>query len=118
MKETKLQKAYHSFNRKYFGNELPQNISITWSKDNKKIDWLACVASWKIIQGAGVGKQESYIKINDRLRFSSQLWESALLHEMAHLAVGSRPRGRLDSHGKAFRDEMLRITKATKCRYL
>ena len=96
MKETKLQRAYRYYNRKYFGNNLPNPPEI-------KIKWGSLPDS----EMGDFGEDE--IRINRKLRDSRCQWRFTLLHEMQHAAL-DEIETRSD-HGKEFQKGMLRLAK-------
>lgn len=95
MKETKLQRAYRYYNRKYFNNELP-------NPPNVKVKWGTIAPD----MGMQLGME---ITINSKHRSCQRLWRGTLLHEIVHLYLDDTPI-RAD-HGKEFQAEMLRLAK-------
>ncbi len=95
MKETRLQKTYRYYNRKYFGNVLPNppNVKVKWGD----------------IEPAMGLQLDNEIVINRCHRSAQRLWRFTLLHEMEHLAL-DEVNTRSD-HGKEFQEGMLRLAK-------
>src|SRR5579864_4244808 len=96
-----LERSYRYYNRKYFGNLLPNPPEVD--------------LHWGDIQGSGY-QVEDEIVINRKDRTRSNVWKLTLLHEMAHRSL-SQYRTRSD-HGREFQQEMLRLANAGAFRYL
>ena len=97
MKPTRpvLERAFRSYNRKYFSNLLPNppEVELGWGD-------IDCM-------GYQLGDE---IVINRKYRQWGSVWRGTLLHEMAHLKLeGEKVRS---DHGKEFQNEMLRLAKA------
>ena len=90
---TDLEKAYRTFNRKYFGSRLLplDEVDLRWAS----------------IRDMGYEKGGEIV-LNRRYRHREAVWKLTLLHEMCHLAL---PKSKSD-HGKEFQCEMLRLARA------
>lgn len=117
MKESVLQKTYQRFNRQHFYNELPTDVSVSWTASVNTRDWVGHAWKWEITNKNCPAREKSFIKINKRVRWAPAIWELVLLHEMCHLYVWKKW-GKNYQHGTRFKKEMLRVTKETNCRYL
>ena len=93
-----LERAYRNFNRRYFGNLLPNppEIRLRWG-DNPEV-------------GYQCGDE---IVLNRTTRKWGCVWEWALLHEMVHLYLPDQV-----VHGQKFQKEMLRLAKAGAFKHL
>lgn len=107
-----LQRYYKTYNRKYFGGGLP--ACETFFKNLQKISKGAfgrySPLEYEIFRN---GQWEPHrkthrIEIDPRAKKLNILWQSTLLHEMAHLAVGLKHK-RVKSHGTFWQKEMLRL---------
>lgn len=89
----RLHRAYRAYNRRYFGNLLPNPPDVT--------------IRWEELGNQLMGYQlEDEIVINRKDRHRESLWRLTLLHEMLHLALPDEK-----AHGKRFQDGMLRLAK-------
>jgi hypothetical protein len=96
----KLKRAYRWYNRRYFGNQLPNPPDVN--------------IRWEDLGNAMMGYQlldEIVLNRKDRLRTS--VWRFTLLHEMLHLSLPDEP-----AHGKKFQAGMMRLAKAGAFRKL
>jgi Zn-dependent peptidase ImmA (M78 family) len=95
MKETRLQKTYRYYNRKYFGNSLPNppNVKVKWGE----------------IEPAMGLQLDNEIVINRCHRSNQRVWRGTLLHEIVHLKLDDC--AIKSDHGKEFQAEMLRLAK-------
>lgn len=97
-----LKKLYREYNRKYFGNRLPDVfIDFTTPRDLAKngLGKATCAVTFL----KGYSRPAIFISRNPLKTW--RYVKSDLLHEMCHVA---RPRA---DHGQAFEEEMLRIAK-------
>ena len=88
----KLKRAYREYNKKFFGNILPNPPEV-------KLRWAAI---------SEMGYQvEDEIVLNRRDRSRNSVWRFTLLHEMVHLSLPPN----LADHGRRFQQEMLRLAQ-------
>lgn len=88
---TRLQSAYHDYNRLYFRSQLPSNVMVKWVKMEKHYG------------RAGGG----LIEISTYIKNFPDFWQMTLLHEMAHVATDSEKA----DHGPRWRREMRRLAR-------
>jgi hypothetical protein len=91
-----LRDYYWYFNKKYFSNKLPKDMSVRF----EDIDGLGLTPFTKDTN------RPLYIHISNRIRHSSRLTAQTLLHEMVHVAHPEK-RG----HKNWFDKEMLKLAK-------
>lgn len=87
-----LRDTYALYNRRYFGNKLPADVTCIW------------------LDAGPLGRWDSDINriaINRKLKPWSKVWKETLLHEMAHVATDDEREG----HGPRWRKEMLRLAR-------
>lgn len=95
-----LRLAYLAFNKKYFGNQLPKDMPVYFSKH---------LDSQGKLGRTSVHVQTfrpQYVEISSRIRFSGCLVRLTLLHEMCHVE-NPKPSG----HGKWFNGRMKKLAK-------
>lgn len=100
-KPTRLERAYRTYNKKYFGNLLPNPPEVT--------------VKWEEMDLMGY-QEEDKIAINRNDRTSTRVWRFTLLHEMVHLYL--RDKKVRSSHGRPFQSEMLRLAQAGAFQHL
>lgn len=110
-----LQRYYAEYNRRYFGNSLPKCKTV-WADLEKLSE--GAVGHYRPVEYERFdGKRwhhyrtDHLIEIDPKLRSMNTIWQSTLLHEMAHLSVGLRHK-KVVSHGKIWQQEMLRLATA------
>lgn len=107
-----LQRYYKTYNRKYFGNELP--ACETFFKNLQKMSKGAIghyvPVEYEIFRnGQWVPHRKTHrIEIDPKAKTMGIFWQSTLIHEMAHLSVGLKHK-RVKSHGRVWQKEMLRL---------
>jgi hypothetical protein len=101
--ETRLQKTYRYYNRRYFGNSLPNPPVV-------KVKWGDLPASYMGLQHG------DEITISRKYRDTSSLWRGTLIHEMQHLALDDFVTR--SDHGKEFQAGMLRLAKLGAFRFI
>ena len=90
--EPTLNVFYAKINKEYFSNQLPKDVTITYSD------------SVLLYNSYGVTDNEfKTIKLSRKLKGNLRLAEMTLLHEIVHLKI--------DGHGLLFQQEMLRLAK-------
>lgn len=112
----RLQKYYAGYNRKYFGNRLP-DCKIKWTELHKAYgkDARGAVGYYHavVFEIYNKGKwrkhrTEYWIELSPKIGTMGIFWQSTLIHEMAHLSVElSHPRA--TAHGRIWQKEMLRL---------
>lgn len=90
-----LQDLYHSFNRKWFGNRLPKDMVVGYSKFDYAIGYTKFYRNRPL-----------YIEISSKVRWSCSLTAMVLLHEMCHVSLPAK-----FEHGSKFHQEMLKLAK-------
>ncbi len=100
-----LEAIYRGYNQKYFKGKLPSVICM-WN--GRETDKRKALATTLPLTGKEAKKQNAlYLLVfHPSLLLDGSFISLAVLHEMAHLSVGT---GR---HGPKFEKEMLRIAKA------
>lgn len=96
----RLKRAYRSYNRRFFGNALPNppDVKISWADLGNQL----------------MGYQlEDEIVLNRKDHRRDSLWRFTLLHEMQHLALPDEP-----AHGKKFQAGMLRLARLGAFKHL
>lgn len=91
----RLKRAYRSYNRRFFGNTLPNppDVKISWADLGNQL----------------MGYQlEDEIVLSRKYHRHDSLWRSTLLHEMCHIAT---PDEQLE-HGPRWRKELKRLIRA------
>jgi hypothetical protein len=99
-----LKRLYNQYNKKFFGNKLP-NITVGFASPGELLK-------------QGLGKKTCAVTLFDKhqpiaiyvKRYKRKEWpyiKSDLLHEMAHVALPFRV-----NHGPRFQAEMLRLAQA------
>ena len=106
-----LTRLYNSYNRRYFANRLPQNMTLVgfWGKQlpiNKVGVYLGVGSKISLKIGRKVVERLQgpiiMVRVGGRYDFDIRL---TLLHEMAHASSSHK-------HGTQFQKEMLRLAKA------
>ena len=96
-KITNLQRTYRRLNRKWFDNELPKDLDITWMHlDGDRL--AQCCYN-------GNGKA-MFIEISEDIKYWPRTILWALLHEMCHLLPPC-----INTHGAEFDKRMLSLAK-------
>lgn len=109
-----LQRYFDEYNRRYFGNSLPpcNTIFTDLSRKHKgAVGHYVPVQYEKKSPEDGIwrlSRTEHFIEVDHRVKNMGIFWQSTLLHEMAHLAVGLKHK-RVKSHGRIWQKEMLRL---------
>jgi hypothetical protein len=90
---SRLTKAYKQYNRRYFGNKLPDpsEVKVIWEDLGEQLMGL---------------QDEDVITINSKHRRINPVWRGTLLHEMVHLKCPKRV-----NHGPKFQKEMMRLAR-------
>lgn len=100
-----LERAFATYNRKYFGGKLPK-VAVVWSqiigrKFDGECDWTVDAKTRKVIP------EETVIRIDRKIKRQVCYSEMVLLHEMAHLKLA----GKNAKHGKHWQREMHRLAR-------
>jgi len=90
-----VQRMYHHFNKKYFGNRLPKDMIVDF---NRAKDYHGRTAFYKT--------RPLHIQIGWHLRDSNAHVALTLLHEMVHVELPAR-----FNHGPRFHKRMLKLAK-------
>jgi hypothetical protein len=90
-----LRRYYQTYNAKFFGGALPEDVDVIWAPHN------GC-------SGVTIFEpnEDIVIKINPMYLGDSCRGRLLLLHEMCHVKLGTRV-----SHGPKFQAEMLRLAQ-------
>lgn len=100
-----LERAYASYNRRYFNRLLPP-VPVLWSR---KLPSDCC--GWYTPEGSEHGA----ILITESLKTSPSLWRMTLLHEMCHVRWREHPeelRSNVHKHSCVWVKEMRRLANA------
>src|SRR5574337_222948 len=98
-----LKKWYRRINRKFFLDELPNNVIVRYgNEDDDDLD-----AYLGLSELCADGRHKYQIIINKEKNVSATIRFGTLIHEMVHIATGLR-----DDHGPAF--ETWRATLADR----
>jgi hypothetical protein len=95
-----LRKYYRIINKKFFNEELPNNVCVRYVTDEDTDEEAECERKYYGWTSTGLEKRHKYIIVISRVKnpgWPAKL--STLAHEMVHCATGLR-----DGHGKAFSD--------------
>lgn len=96
-----LRKWYRYMNRRFFDNELPDNVCVRWADETeeKEVQWEQKYFGWadKCRGKYADGYHTHYIVLSRVKNVSASLRLSTLAHEMIHIATDIR-----DDHGPAF----------------
>lgn len=110
-----LERYYDLYNRKYFEGSLPACKTVfcdLWKKHKVRAVGHYVPTHWeKKSPDDGkwrVYRTEHLIEVDHKVKNMGIFWQSTLIHEMAHLAVGLRHK-RVKSHGRIWQKEMLRL---------
>lgn len=107
-----LERAYASYNRKYFGGQLPK-IPVRWSvqiqpnsrdKSRRAYGWFT--------PGEDCGTAEGVILLTTEDKPFPERWRITLLHEMAHVKLRDHPeelQSTSDKHSGVWKKEMRRL---------
>jgi hypothetical protein len=93
--DRQLRRWYNAFNRQWFGDRLPKDT----------------VLRYEVVNGAQAECIENLdgrylIRLNPAIAWAQRNAKMALMHEMAHVAIGNE-----HGHGKKFQEEMLRLAQ-------
>ncbi len=88
-----LRKWYQTYNRKYFGGSLSDDVTLFWEQSSEVYGDCNEMPDGDMV-----------IRINPAIMGFTPLWQLTLLHEMAHLKLWP-----YENHGKPFQVEMLRL---------
>ncbi len=110
-----LCRYYKAYNEVYFKNELPacETVFRDLQKMSKGAIGHYTPVEYEIFRGGKwtPHRKTHRIEIDPKAKYMNVLWQSTLLHEMAHLSVGLKHK-RVKSHGTIWQKEMLRLATA------
>ena len=95
-----LKKWYRIINRKFFNNELPDNVIVRWARAGEEKDCASCSP----IDNPD-NKNKYLILLNRSKNPTASIKLSALAHEMVHIATNYK-----DEHGDAFSEWHEKLT--------
>lgn len=87
-----LKKWYRNINRRFFNNELPDNVIVRWARSGEEKD----VASCAPVDNPD-NKNKYLILLNRAKNPTASIKLASLAHEMIHVATQNR-----DDHGETF----------------
>jgi hypothetical protein len=92
-----LRKWYRQLNRRFFGNQLPDDVCVRWADDTEEREakWEEKYFGWA--DPAYDGRHRYVIIMSRRKITSLSLKAATLAHEMCHIATDLK-----DDHGPAF----------------
>ena len=103
MNNAELKEYFRVYNERYFDDKLNSNTKTTFGKTKKRIDGYCHLS-------------ENRIVINENLRQHDVLTLICLLHEMAHIKLGSTYVGGIffedADHGMLYQAELVRLIHA------
>jgi hypothetical protein len=100
-----LRRLYLQFNRRYWAGALPADTQVLWMP----------LAADRVAETGRSSDGRFVIHLSPSVAGFRRFFKLLLLHEMAHIALWDR---RIAFHGKAWRDEMLRVLSAGAARWL
>ena len=106
-----LRKKYLEFNKKYFNNELPLDLSVLWMK--RKSENVGGRTFPKGTRKNIIGVEK--IEINQNLNLTSNQLDNVLIHEMIHALLFHRRLNPKRSHGKEFTRDCVLYCNVRPC---
>jgi hypothetical protein len=98
--DASLKKWYRLINKKFFSQELPDNVIVRWARAGEESD----VASCSPVDNPD-NKHKYLIILNKSKNPTASIKLSSLAHEMVHIATHCK-----DEHGDAFDDWHKKLT--------
>jgi hypothetical protein len=93
-----LKKWYRIINRKFFYNELPNNVCVRWFNEDDEDEEERCEEKYFGWADRGKDGRHAYVICLSRFRCDSMTQKlGTLAHEMVHIATDVK-----DNHGPAF----------------
>jgi hypothetical protein len=96
-----LKKWYRNINKRFFNNELPDNVIVRWARAGEEKD----IASCSPIDNPD-NKNKYLILLNRAKNPTASIKMSSLAHEMVHVATNYK-----DEHGPAFDEWHEKLTQ-------
>jgi len=109
-----LEKAYDSFNRKFFENSLPK-IPVRWSSTIGIVGRAKDATMYAAYLEPSENEPDGSIIIAEEFKPYWEVWRTSLLHEMAHVKLREHPSeitGPASRHTKVWKKEMRRLAAA------
>jgi hypothetical protein len=103
-----LQSFYRTFDRRYFGNGLPKDTTVTFSSQRLRKGEIERVHVHGLTRCENKKCAASWIDIHPELKASPALAIMTLFHAMVHLSALQGDDKRLD-HGPAFHRKMKQL---------
>jgi hypothetical protein len=98
--DASLKKWYRTINKRFFNNELPDNVIVRWACAGEESD----VASCSPLDNPD-NKHKYLILLNKSKNPTASIKLSSLAHEMVHIATNYQ-----DEHGEAFDEWHKKLT--------
>lgn len=101
-----LKKWYRGINKRFFNNELPDNVCVRWMDDSDLEEDEQCEENYNgFCFAEKQGRHCAVIVLNTELKKDKGRLLSVLAHEMVHVKLNFK-----DSHGPAFERERLKLS--------
>ncbi len=96
--DPRLKRWYRIINKKYFDNQLTNNVCVRWSNENDNEEEERCEEKYFGWADKALDGRHEYVIVLSKVKINSKSTKLlTLAHEMCHIATGLK-----DDHGDAF----------------
>jgi hypothetical protein len=101
-----LRKWYKTINKRFFGNDLPDNVCVRWGdeqEEEREDNWED--KYFGDVDRANDGYHEYVIVLSEKRNTAASQTLSTLIHEMIHISTGLK-----DNHGPVFEAKRVELS--------